>query len=76
MDYNIDLPEEELLKNGWKRQNLTDNHRVHDLKEIYDELNLEMCTIRVKPDAVKGECTQCFETSCDCVVVFTRRLPA
>jgi hypothetical protein len=57
--------EEELLARGWTRQFNTDEPRLSEAVEMYQEMGLE---VRLEPVVIDPEsevCQMCFEQDCD-----------
>ena len=57
--------EEELLAQGWTRQFNTDEPRLSEAVEMYEEMGLEVHLEPVVIDPDSEECQMCFEQDCD-----------
>jgi hypothetical protein len=57
--------DEELLARGWTRQFNTDEPRLSEAVEIYEEMGLEVRLEPVLIDPDSETCQLCFEQDCD-----------
>ena len=63
-----------LEKKGWKRQFTTDEPRLSEAVEEYQELGFEVLLEPLNPREMSGECTSCLIASCDRYkTIYTRR---
>lgn len=61
-----------LLEDGWKRRTVTDEPRLSELTELYEELDFEVLVLPVSEEDLNG-CTVCFdEDSTRYKTIFTR----
>ena len=57
--------EEELLAQGWTRQFSTDEPRLSEAVELYEQIGLEVHLEPVTMEPDSEECRGCFEEDCD-----------
>ncbi len=57
--------EEELVAEGWTRQFNTDEPRLSEAVEMYQEMGLEVHLEPVVIDPDSPECQMCYEQDCD-----------
>jgi hypothetical protein len=57
--------DEQLLAQGWIRQFTTDEPRLGEAKEMYEEMGLEVHLEEVVIDPNSETCQMCFEQDCD-----------
>jgi hypothetical protein len=57
--------EEELLAQGWTRQFTTDEPRLGEAVEMYEQMGLEVLREAVVIDPDSEACQMCFEEDCD-----------
>jgi hypothetical protein len=57
--------EEELLTQGWTKQFNTDEPRLSEAVEMYEEMGLEVHLEPVVIDPESEVCQMCFEQDCD-----------
>jgi hypothetical protein len=66
--------QEELEKEGWKRQFTADEPRLSEAVEEYQALGFEVLLETLNPRELSGECTSCLTASCDRYkTIYTRR---
>lgn len=64
---------DELVTEGWTRQFLTDEPRLSEAVEEYQELGFEVLLEPIDPLEKTGECTSCLMGTCDRYkIIYTR----
>lgn len=64
--------EEELARQGWKKQTTLDEPRLSEVVEMYEEIDLEVHLEPFNPDEQTG-CTECMKATPDKYkIIFTR----
>ncbi len=67
--------EEELTREGWKRQTTADEPRLSEIVEMYKEIDFEVHLESFNPDEEPG-CTDCMKQSPETYkIVYTRKKP-
>jgi hypothetical protein len=66
--------EEELAREGWKKQTTYDDSRLSEMIEMYEEIGFEVHLEPFNPDEEPG-CTECMKASPDRYkTIYTRKL--
>ena len=61
-----------LEKEGWERRTVTDEPRLSEMVELYEELDFEVLVLPVEPEDLDG-CTACIDLEPDRYrTIFTR----